>query len=159
VLWPSFWFPSILSNCFIHRSAWKRNSRKSISSSLQAAPGRIDCGALCSAPMHRSQRYMCVSSAWISAVVNGRGSSTHGEVELSLVGGLPPPRLCVPSRACHNWFAKEAARRNPRTLDPSLTPTRTQYPVIVGNAGNRKPFVYARFANPCNLQQPLTAHS
>jgi hypothetical protein len=29
----------------------------------------------------------------------------------------------------------------------------------VGNARNRKPFVYAGFANPCNPQQPLTAHS
>jgi hypothetical protein len=29
----------------------------------------------------------------------------------------------------------------------------------VGNAGNRKPFVYAGFANPCNAQQLLTAHS
>jgi hypothetical protein len=45
------------------------------------------------------------------------------------------------------------------TLDPSLTLTRTQYPAIVGKAGNRKPFVYAGFANPCNPQQPLTAHS
>jgi hypothetical protein len=40
-----------------------------------------------------------------------------------------------------------------------LTLTRTQHPAIVGNAGNRKPFVYAGFANPCNAQQPLTAHS
>jgi hypothetical protein len=29
----------------------------------------------------------------------------------------------------------------------------------VGKAGNRKPVVYAGFANPCNPQQPLTAHS
>jgi hypothetical protein len=40
-----------------------------------------------------------------------------------------------------------------------LTLTRTQYPAIVGKAGNTKPFVYAVFANPCNAQQPLTAHS
>jgi hypothetical protein len=40
-----------------------------------------------------------------------------------------------------------------------LTLTQTQYPVIVSNAGNRKPFVYAGFANPCNAQQLLTAHS
>jgi hypothetical protein len=45
------------------------------------------------------------------------------------------------------------------TLDPSLTLTRTQYPAIVGNTGYRKPFVYAGFANPCNAQQPPTAHS
>jgi hypothetical protein len=44
-------------------------------------------------------------------------------------------------------------------LDPSLTLTRTQHPAIVGNAGNRKPFVYAGYANPCNAQQLLTAHS
>jgi hypothetical protein len=29
----------------------------------------------------------------------------------------------------------------------------------VGNLGNRRSFVYAEFANPCNAQQPLTAHS
>jgi hypothetical protein len=29
----------------------------------------------------------------------------------------------------------------------------------VGNTGNRKPLVYAGSANPCNAQQPLTAHS
>jgi hypothetical protein len=40
-----------------------------------------------------------------------------------------------------------------------LTLTRVQYPAIVGNAGNRKPFVYAGIANLCNAQQPLTAHS
>jgi hypothetical protein len=45
------------------------------------------------------------------------------------------------------------------TLDPNLTLTRTQYPAIVSNAGNRKPFIYAGFASPCNAQQPMTAHS
>jgi hypothetical protein len=45
------------------------------------------------------------------------------------------------------------------TLDPSLILTRTQYPAIVGKTGNRKPFAYAGFANPCNPQQLLTAHS
>jgi hypothetical protein len=44
-------------------------------------------------------------------------------------------------------------------LDPSLTLTRTQYPAIVSNPGNRKPVVYAGFAYTCNSQQPLTAHS
>jgi hypothetical protein len=29
----------------------------------------------------------------------------------------------------------------------------------VGNAGNCKPLVYAGFANQCNAQEPLTAHS
>src|SRR5215204_1607201 len=98
----------------------------------------------------------CVSSAWISAVVNGTGSSTRRWKSLV---GTSPRRLCGPSRACHNWFAKEPATRNPRTLDPSLTLTRTQHPAIVGNAGNRKPFVYAVCANRCNARQPLTAHS
>jgi hypothetical protein len=31
-----------------------------------------------------------------------------------------------------------------------LTLTRTQYPAIVGNTGNRNPVVYAGFANLCN---------
>jgi hypothetical protein len=44
-------------------------------------------------------------------------------------------------------------------IDPNLTLTRTQCPATVGKAGNRKPFVYAGYANPCNPQQPLTAHS
>ena len=48
---------------------------------------------------------------------------------------------------------------HPNPLDPSLTLTRTQYPAIVGNAGNRKPFVYAGIANSRNAQQLLTAHS
>jgi hypothetical protein len=43
--------------------------------------------------------------------------------------------------------------------DPSLTLTRTQYPAIVGNTENTKPFTYAGFANPCNAQQLLTPHS
>ena len=38
----------------------------------------------------------------------------------------------------------------PNPLDPNLTLTRTQYSAILGNAGQRKPIVYARFANPCN---------
>jgi hypothetical protein len=29
----------------------------------------------------------------------------------------------------------------------------------VGNTENRKPLVYAGFANLCNARQPLTAHS
>ena len=44
-------------------------------------------------------------------------------------------------------------------LDPSLTLTRTQYPAMVGNAGNRNSLIYGDNANPCNPQQPLTAHS
>src|SRR5215211_9526311 len=45
------------------------------------------------------------------------------------------------------------------TLDPSLTLTRTQYPAIVSNRGNKEPLTYAKFASLCNTQQPLTAHS
>jgi hypothetical protein len=40
-----------------------------------------------------------------------------------------------------------------------LTLTQTQHPAAEGNTGNRKPFVYAGSASPCNAQQPLTAHS
>ena len=47
----------------------------------------------------------------------------------------------------------------PTVLDPSLTLTRTQYPAIVSNTENRQPLIYAEFANLCNPQQPLTAHS
>jgi hypothetical protein len=56
-------------------------------------------------------------------------------------------------------FSKKPGTRKLRALDPSLTLTRTQFPAIVGNAGHRKPFVYAGFANLCNAQQPLTARS
>src|SRR5215217_5416908 len=42
---------------------------------------------------------------------------------------------------------------------PNLTLTRTQYLAIVCNAGNRKPLIYTVFANRCNAQQPMTAHS
>jgi hypothetical protein len=66
----------------------------------------------------------CVSSAWISAVVNGTGRSTRRWK--SLVGSSPR-RLCGPSRACHNWLAKELATRYPLTLDPNpdATPCNT----------------------------------
>ena len=55
--------------------------------------------------------------------------------------------------------AKEPVTHYLRCADPSLTLTRTQHPAIVGNAGNRIPFVYAGFADPCNPLQPLTNHS
>src|SRR5215216_7045796 len=45
------------------------------------------------------------------------------------------------------------------TLDPSLTLTRTQYPAIVSNRGNKEPHTYEKFASLCNTQQPLTANS
>jgi hypothetical protein len=98
----------------------------------------------------------CLSSAWISDLVNGTGSSTRRWKSLV---GTSPPRFCGPSRACHNWSAKEPATRNPPTLDPSLTLTRTQCPAIVGKRGTEESLIYAGFANPCNAQQPLTAHS
>jgi hypothetical protein len=40
-----------------------------------------------------------------------------------------------------------------------LTLTRTQYRATVSNRENKKLRTYAGFANPCNAQQPLTAHS
>jgi hypothetical protein len=48
---------------------------------------------------------------------------------------------------------------NPRRTDPSLTLTRTQYPATLGNTEKRNPLRDAGYANPCNAQQPLTAHS
>jgi hypothetical protein len=48
---------------------------------------------------------------------------------------------------------------HPHPLDPNLTLTRTHYPAIVGNTGNRKPFESAGFAHSYNTQQPLTDHS
>jgi hypothetical protein len=63
------------------------------------------------------------------------------------------------SRAQRASSANELARRNPPTPDPSLTLTRTQYPAIVGNTENTRPFAYARFARLCNTQQPLSDHS
>jgi hypothetical protein len=44
-------------------------------------------------------------------------------------------------------------------LDPNLTLTRTQLPAILSNTENNESLIYARFASPCNAQQPLTAHS
>ncbi len=73
-----------------------------------------------------------------------------------LVAGRPSPFLLA-CRARRNW--RRVIHGVLTLLDPSLTLTRTQYPAIVGNRGNRKPFAYAGFANPCNAQQPLTAHS
>jgi hypothetical protein len=43
--------------------------------------------------------------------------------------------------------------------DPNLTLTRTQYPASVGNTENTQPLFYVGFANPCNAQKRLTAHS
>src|SRR5918997_3820156 len=62
-------------------------------------------------------------------------------------------------KRCQIRSAEEPAIRKPLTLDPSLTLTRTQYRATVSNIGNTKPFTYTGFANPCNVQQQLTAHS
>jgi UDP-glucose 4-epimerase len=48
---------------------------------------------------------------------------------------------------------------SPKIGDPNLTLTRTQYRATVSNRENKKQRTYAGFANPCNAQQPLTAHS
>ena len=50
---------------------------------------------------------------------------------------------------------------SPRALpaDPSLTLTGAQTFAKLGKAENRKPVAYAESANPCNAQQPPTAHS
>jgi hypothetical protein len=98
----------------------------------------------------------CVSPAWISALANGTWRSTRRWKSLV---GTSPRRFCGPSSAYYIWVAKEPATRNPRTLDPSLTLTRTQCAAIPGNRGNRKRPIYAGYVIPCNPRQPLTAHS
>ena len=51
-------------------------------------------------------------------------------------------------------------QRNRRgVINGHLTLTRTQYAATVGNRGNKRPLIYAEFANPCNAEQPLTADS
>jgi hypothetical protein len=45
------------------------------------------------------------------------------------------------------------------TLDPNLTLTGTQHPAISGKRGKGESLIYAGFANFCNAQQQLTAHS
>ena len=44
-------------------------------------------------------------------------------------------------------------------LDPSLTLTRTQHPAILSNSETKKQLTYAVFANLCNAQKRLIAHS
>jgi hypothetical protein len=44
-------------------------------------------------------------------------------------------------------------------IDPNLTLTRTQYPAIVGNRGNKRPLRNAGYANPCNPLQHLNCYS
>jgi hypothetical protein len=44
-------------------------------------------------------------------------------------------------------------------LDPNLTLTRAQLSTIPNKRGNKESLIYTGFANRCNPQQPLTAHS
>jgi hypothetical protein len=44
-------------------------------------------------------------------------------------------------------------------VDTTLTPPGAQHPATPCNRGNRKGLRYAGFANPCNTQKQLTAHS
>jgi hypothetical protein len=72
-------------------------------------------------------------------------------------------RSALPSeeqrRSIASPFRKYRSSRVQTQLYPSLTLTRTQYSAIPSNRGNERSLTYAEFANPCNAQQPLTAHS
>ena len=68
------------------------------------------------------------------------------------------PRSGVYSPKCPEGVFSEVRSLQPQ-LDPSLTLTRMQYPAIVSNTGNRKPFTYAGFASLCKPLQRLNYHS
>ena len=83
---------------------------------------------------------MLVGHSYRGMVITGVADRVPEHVDALVLFGTTEPRVQTP-------------------IDPSLTLTRTQYPAIVGNRGNRKPLSYAAFASPCNTQQPLTDHS
>jgi hypothetical protein len=144
--------------CFmpsIHPSTWSRCPPKSrcrfVHSTDPMEPGNS------ATPVSRMMvNATYVSPAWISALVNGTGERRR---RLKSLVGSSPRRFWGPSSACYIWFAKEPGTRNLRTLDPSLTLTRTQHSAVLGKRGNNQSFIYAGFAISCNAQQPLTAHS
>jgi hypothetical protein len=80
-------------------------------------------------------------------------------VEGELVAGVPGEVLDIRQVCPSPEQYGEAAMPLLAPLDPNLTLTRTQCPAITSNTRNRKPIAYAGFANACNAQQPLTAHS
>ena len=86
-------------------------------------------------------------------------SASSGPVEGELNAGVPGEVLDLRQVCPSPTQYGEAAMPLLTQLDPNLTLTRTQYTAIVGNTGNRKPLRNAGYANPCNYQQPLTAHS
>jgi hypothetical protein len=88
---------------------------------------------------------ICATPACLSVLMNGMGGSPQ---RWKTLVGTSPRRFGGPASAWHIWFAKEPATRNLRTLDPSLTLTRTQYPAIVGNRGNKEPRSYAGKCRP-----------
>src|SRR5215211_5446018 len=62
----------------------------------------------------------------------------------------PYPSSCIEREG----NGRRAIRGLLTTLDPSLTLTRTQYPAIVSNRGNKEPLIYAGYATPCKPLQP-----
>ena len=83
------------------------------------------------------------------------GVAVEGELVLGVPGEVLDICQVCPSLEHYG----EAAMPLLTPPDPNLTLTRTQYPAILGKAGNTKPLIYAVSANLRNAQQPLTAHS
>ena len=82
---------------------------------------------------------------------------------------IPTTRVSLQSgiRTCRGQSSERVTRqqdRRPaipllRPIDPSLALTRAQATAIGGNRENNEALTYAEFANLCNAQQPMTAHS